>query len=109
MIYTVGGINTAVREYWVKKDLKDCQHIESTFEKSARQYPNESLQRRCTTNFFVCTHPINGEKSDGSGCATCLRRESCSALHVSCSVELKIKQPNLFLTDLITGGQVNPE
>ena len=59
-----GGINTAVREYWVGKGPKNCQHIESTFEKSARQYPDESFQRRCTTNFFVCTHPLNGEKSD---------------------------------------------
>ena len=104
-----GGINSAVRECWVKKSSKDCQHIESTFQKSARQYSDESFQRRCTTNFFVCTHLLYGENLIGNGCATRLRQESCSTLHASCSVELKFKQPNLFLTDLITGGQANPE
>ena len=56
--------NTADQQYWIKKGPKDCQHIESTFENSARQYPDESFQRQCTTNFSVCTHPLNGEKSD---------------------------------------------
>ncbi|XP_076806126.1 zinc finger MYM-type protein 1-like [Clavelina lepadiformis] len=58
-----GKINADTREYWAKKGSKHCQHTESMFEESARQYLGESFQRRCTKTFFVRTHPLNGEKS----------------------------------------------
>ena len=57
-----GEIDTDTREYWAKKGPKDCQHTDSKFEKSARRYPGESFQHRCTKTFFVRTHPLNGEK-----------------------------------------------
>lgn len=57
-----GEIDADTREYWAKKGPKDCQHTDSKFEKSARRYPGESFQRRCTKTFFVRTHPLNGEK-----------------------------------------------
>ncbi|XP_076812876.1 zinc finger MYM-type protein 1-like [Clavelina lepadiformis] len=58
-----GKINADTREYWARKGSKHCQHTESMFEESARQYLGESFQRRCTKTFFVRTHPLNGEKS----------------------------------------------
>ena len=58
-----GKISADTQEYWAKKGPKDCQHTDSKFEESVRQYPGESFQRRCTKTFFVRTHPLNGEKS----------------------------------------------
>jgi hypothetical protein len=99
-----GDIDADTREFWIKKGPKDCQHSESKFEKSARRYPGESFQRRCTKTF----HSMEKNPAD-NGCATRLRLGGCSALHTSCLAAVLFKRPSSFLVVLTSGEQAKPE
>ena len=55
-------IDDETREYWTNHQERSKGLPTHSVEESARRYPGETFQRRCTKNFFVRTHPLTGER-----------------------------------------------